>query len=92
MLFWLKAVQSHWYLDCTAFTIVRIDPETPAASPESLEDLISKLAQIRASLISHESDLEERASTIHPAYRKSAINLIHYMALSTWTFGCFRTN
>jgi pyruvate kinase len=60
---------------------VRIDPETPAASLESLEDSISKLAQIRASLISHESDLQERTSAVHPAYRKSAINLIHYMAL-----------
>lgn len=60
---------------------MRIDPETPAGGPDSLQDLITKLTKIRASLINHESDLQERASTIHPAYRKSAINLIHYMAL-----------
>ena len=57
------------------------EPETPVASPDSLEELISKLDEIRCSLIRHESDLHERASTVHPAYRKSAINLIHYMAL-----------
>lgn len=52
-----------------------------SASPGSLEALISKLRAIRCSLIRHESDLRERASTINPAYRKSAINLIHYLAL-----------
>ena len=29
----------------------------------------------------HESDLRERISAVHPAYRKSALNLIHYLAL-----------
>ena len=55
--------------------------ESPLASPDSFEALISRLREIRRSLIGHESDLHKRASTVHPAYRKSAINLIHYLAL-----------
>ena len=81
MLFWPEEVQCIGIRIAPCFAIVRNDSETSATSPDALEELISKLAQIRASLISHESDLQERASTIHPAYRKSAINLIHYLAL-----------
>jgi pyruvate kinase len=33
------------------------------------------------SLVRHEIDLGKRASDVHPVYRKSAINLIHYLAL-----------
>ena len=55
--------------------------ESPLASPDSFEALITRLREIRRSLIGQESDLHKRASTVHPAYRKSAINLIHYLAL-----------
>ena len=60
---------------------MRIDPETPAGGPDSLQALNHEAYEIRGSLIKHESDLQERVSTVHPAYRKSAINLIHYLAL-----------
>ena len=53
----------------------------PVASRDSFEVLISRLHEILCSLVRHESDLSERLSTVHPAYRKSAINLIHYLAL-----------
>jgi pyruvate kinase len=53
----------------------------PVASRDSFEVLISRLHEILCSLVRHESDLRERLSTVHPAYRKSAINLIHYLAL-----------
>jgi len=52
----------------------------PVASP-AFEALISRLREILGSLIKQESDLRKRASAVHPAYRKSAINLIHYLAL-----------
>ncbi len=55
--------------------------ESPLASPDSFEALIARLGEIRRSLLRHESELHQRASTVHPAYRKSAINLIHYLAL-----------
>ena len=55
--------------------------ESPLACPDAFEALISRLREIRRSLIRHEGDLHKRASTVHPAYRKSAINLIHYLAL-----------
>ncbi len=54
---------------------------SPVASTDSFGELISKLHEILCSLIKHESDLRARASAVHPAYRKSAINLIHYLAL-----------
>ena len=53
----------------------------PVASRDSFEVLISRLHEILCSLVKHESDLRERLSTVHPAFRKSAINLIHYLAL-----------
>ena len=53
----------------------------PVSSRDSFEALISKLREIVGSLIKHESDLRERVSAVHPAYRKSALNLIHYLAL-----------
>ena len=46
-----------------------------------IEPLISRLREILGSLMKHESDLRERISAVHPAYRKSALNLIHYLAL-----------
>ncbi|HKN12673.1 MAG TPA: pyruvate kinase [Candidatus Binatus sp.] len=54
---------------------------SPVVSTDSFGELISKLHEILCSLIKHESDLRARASAVHPAYRKSAINLIHYLAL-----------
>jgi len=60
---------------------VKDEFESPLASPDAFDSLISRLHEIRRSLIRQESDLHERVSTVHPAYRKSAINLIHYLAL-----------
>ncbi|MFZ0247639.1 pyruvate kinase [Candidatus Binatus sp.] len=82
MLSLLREKQSNRHVDCTnAFTAVKDEFESPLASPEAFESLISRLREIRGSLIGHESDLHKRASTVHLAYRKSAINLIHYLAL-----------
>ena len=55
--------------------------EARRASADSVEALISRLAEIRRSLIRDESELHERISRVDPAYRKSASNLIHYLAL-----------
>jgi len=60
---------------------VKNESASPVASTDSFGELISKLHEILCSLIKHESDLRARASAVHPAYRKSAINLIHYLAL-----------
>ncbi|MGA6971956.1 MAG: pyruvate kinase [Candidatus Binatus sp.] len=54
---------------------------SPVASRDSFEALISRLREILHSLIKHESDLRARVAAVHPAYGKSALNLIHYMAL-----------
>ena len=43
--------------------------------------LIAKLEEIRASLIKLESRFETQLSSVHPAWRKSASNLLHYLAL-----------
>jgi pyruvate kinase len=51
------------------------------ATEDSLEALTSRVHQILESLITNESDLRERTAAVHSAYRKSAINLIHYVAL-----------
>jgi len=75
-------MRSNRHVDCTdAFAAVKNEFKSPLASADSFEALISGLREIRRSLIRQESDLHERASTVHPAYRKSAINLIHYLAL-----------
>jgi len=60
---------------------VKNELEASVANGDSLEALISGLREIRGSLIRHENDLHERVSRVHPAYRKSASNLIHYLAL-----------
>jgi pyruvate kinase len=60
---------------------VNNESESPPASPDSIEALISKLREIHRSLVRHETELHHRVSTVHPGYRKSAINLIHYLAL-----------
>lgn len=48
---------------------------------DSFEALIAKLGKIRSSLIEHEADSRDRMARVHPAYRKSAHNLLHYLAL-----------
>jgi pyruvate kinase len=45
------------------------------------ESLMAKLEEIRASLIKHEARFVKQLSTVHPAWRKSASNLLHYLAL-----------
>ena len=77
----LRETQSNRHVDCTESLPVKEEFESPLASRDTFESLISRLHEIRRSLIRHESDLHQRASTVHPAYRKSAINLIHYLAL-----------
>jgi pyruvate kinase len=47
----------------------------------NFEFLIAKLEEIRASLIKHESRFVKQLSDVHPAWRKSANNLLHYLAL-----------
>ena len=49
--------------------------------PDSFEILIAKLGEIRASLVKLESDFPKLLSSVHPAWRKSADNLLHYLAL-----------
>ena len=46
-----------------------------------IETLIAKLGEIRSSLVTLESDFLKRLSGVHPAWRKSANNLLHYLAL-----------
>jgi pyruvate kinase len=45
------------------------------------EFLIAKLEEIRASLIKLESRFAARLSSVHSSWRKSANNLLHYLAL-----------
>ena len=51
------------------------------SSRDSFEALISKLRELVGSLVKLEGNLREHVSAVHPAYRKSALNLIHYLAL-----------
>ncbi len=55
--------------------------ETDKTRASSFEALIAKLEKIRASLVKLESDFLSRRSSVHPAWRKSADNLLHYLAL-----------
>jgi pyruvate kinase len=50
-------------------------------SSKSLEAVISRLAEIRCSLVKLESDFKAQRSGVNRAWRKSAENLLHYMAL-----------
>jgi pyruvate kinase len=49
--------------------------------PSSFEALIARLGDIRTSLVKLESDFLKQCSDLHPAWRKSADNLLHYLAL-----------
>jgi len=49
--------------------------------PLPVETLIARLGEIRSSLVTSESDSLQRLSGVHPAWRKSASNLLHYLAL-----------
>jgi pyruvate kinase len=46
-----------------------------------LQALIAKLSEIRCSLISQEAEFQQQIVAAHRTYRKSARNLIHYLAL-----------
>jgi pyruvate kinase len=46
-----------------------------------LSTVISRLAAIRGALVQSHSDFRERILELHPAYRQSAANLIHYLSL-----------
>jgi pyruvate kinase len=48
---------------------------------ELLHALIAKLSEIRCSLISQEADFQKQIMAAQPTYRRSARNLIHYLAL-----------
>ncbi len=48
---------------------------------KSLEAVISRLTDIRCSLVKLESDFKKQRAGVSPAWRKSAENLLHYMAL-----------
>ena len=61
--------------------ISKVKTNASAAGTDSFEALIHRVREILGSLTRHESDLRKRALAVHPAYRKSAINLIHYLAL-----------
>src|SRR6516225_3778030 len=56
------------------------DVEADKTKPD-FELLIAKLQEIRASLIKLESRFSTHLSSVHPAWRKSASNLLHYLAL-----------
>jgi pyruvate kinase len=48
---------------------------------DSLRPLIEKVSEIRCSLINQETEFRKQIMAAHPTYRKSARNLIHYLAL-----------
>jgi pyruvate kinase len=78
----LRKMSSNRHVDCTnSIAAVKDEFKSPLANPDSFQALISRLGEIRRSLIGLESELHKRESSVHPAYRKSAINLIHYLAL-----------
>jgi len=52
-----------------------------AKTKSPFEFLIARLEEIRASLIELESQFLTQLSGVHPAWRKSASNLLHYLAL-----------
>src|SRR5215468_4958407 len=56
------------------------DVEADKIKPD-FELLIAKLEEIRTSLIKLESRFSTQLSSVHPIWRKSASNLLHYLAL-----------
>jgi pyruvate kinase len=55
--------------------------KTDETRSSSFDALIARLREIRASLVKLESDFLKQRSGVHPAWRKSADNLLHYLAL-----------
>jgi pyruvate kinase len=61
---------------------MKIGVTTPVSFEErKLDDLISRLTQIRRALVESEGSLQGQLKSIDPSYLKSARNLIHYLAL-----------
>jgi pyruvate kinase len=60
---------------------VKHQSESGRVNANSLSTLVSRLAAIRGSLVRSHSDFRERILGLHPAYRQSAANLIHYLSL-----------
>ncbi|HXR10408.1 MAG TPA: hypothetical protein VN792_06505, partial [Candidatus Acidoferrales bacterium] len=54
-----------------------------AAEPDlpKLESLIKELSEIRADMLGLESDFADQLARSHEAHRRSAANLLHYLAL-----------
>jgi RNA polymerase sigma factor (sigma-70 family) len=66
--------------DCVfSATVVKNESGLSVASGDSFEALISRLRELLGSPIKDEHDLRERVPAVHSAYRKSALNLIHYL-------------
>ncbi len=55
--------------------------ETENSLASSVERLIASLTKLRLSLLKYETDFRSHLLQAHPAFRKSAVNLIHYLAL-----------
>ncbi len=54
---------------------------TTVPKQAKLDDLLTRLSEIRRALADSETGLESRLDRIHPTYLKSARNLTHYIAL-----------
>lgn len=67
--------------DSRGFPAVKQEHQSHAVETHSPQELIDKLMEIHRSLIKQETEFKEYISRAHPAYRKSATNLIHYLAL-----------
>ena len=46
-----------------------------------IDRLIEKLEEVRGDMLSLEQEYQQRLSEIHPDYKASAVNLLHYLAL-----------
>jgi len=54
---------------------------SPVYDPQLLHPLLQDLGAIRARMLALELERDDQLCTIHPSYRASARNLIHYLAL-----------
>src|ERR1700683_836259 len=60
---------------------MKTDPVTNQEDTAQFDALIKRLSRIRADMLGLESDFADQLALSNPAYRRSAANLLHYLAL-----------
>jgi pyruvate kinase len=62
-------------------SVMNAETVSHSEADTKIQSLIAKISEIRRSLINQEAEFREQIMAAHPMYRKSAANLLHYLAL-----------